>query len=429
MNSRFRDPDPCKNGQRIQTWTAVDESTGTKTLIKRTHSDAGWSYREQAKREAEVLSRLPDGPYPRLVGYEEDLSGCTLTETFLEEERLDQWMDHHPSRDQKLEVYFQILHAIGQVHQAGYLYLDLKPSNILIHQNEAFLIDFNACVPIGFCRPVLVNRQSLPPECLKGKPMDERADQIGLGALFLFLFGPSRIAFKALAQNPDHRFSSLAKLEQAIRSSRSSQIFQTLLSMGLVVLVIAGLFFLFPSSRPSWIQNNPWPTQSEIESFTDSQWLECARKALDTDHVSMGLALLDHLPNDLDDEAVEIILKMNQLCGRSPDEQMREKLGQILLDSSDGLHMLADSSDLLTDLDIDLPADSITSLLNAGDLSSLTQVQIRNLSEYFIYLIYSQKDVPSLNEEFVHLIRQQVPELELPLQKGILSRQKGRVES
>jgi eukaryotic-like serine/threonine-protein kinase len=84
-----------------------------------------------------------------------------------------------------LELFVQALRALHHVHARGLVHMDLKPQNLLVTAGGVKLIDFH-----------LVRERSdpddrtmrgtiayMPPEVIKGEPVDARADLYSLGAV------------------------------------------------------------------------------------------------------------------------------------------------------------------------------------------------------------------------------------------------------
>ncbi len=182
MNNRFQPIKLLKENPGCRVILA-SQNDGRKVVIKEVKLQAHEVWFSQFRMEVQVLQALEGNFVPSLFGVHDSPGACWLVEEYLEGIDLAAWLQSNPSKALRRQIFLEILERIQSVHEAGYLYLDLKPENILIHEGHAWLIDFNACMPIGSIRPILVNRDSLPPEGLEGKRMNEKADQIGLGKL------------------------------------------------------------------------------------------------------------------------------------------------------------------------------------------------------------------------------------------------------
>lgn len=200
---------------------AFDGLSQKKVILKMVKPNVHQAWLNQFRLEVQVLKRLNHPRIPTLIESHDDWDGCWLVEDYLEGLTLHNWLKTAPKKSLKQTLFLELLELISCVHQAGFLYLDLKAENILVFQGHPYLIDFNACLPIGSIRPILINKDSLPPEGLAGQTMNEKADQIGLGKIYLLLFGPDAIAWSALREDPKDRFSDLEAFKKAMERSRS----------------------------------------------------------------------------------------------------------------------------------------------------------------------------------------------------------------
>lgn len=309
MNSRYMIVETLRQSPGTQVFLAMDTWKRCKVILKLVRPDAHPAWRMQFRTEVQILQRLDCEWIPSLIESADGIRGSWLCEEYIEGQTLDLWLASRPSRKQKRDVFEQILQLIAGLHQIGYLYMDLKPDNVLIRNDHACLIDFNACLPIGSTRPVLVSRDSLPPEGLAGKTMDERADQIGLGKLWLRMAGPSQAAWTALSKNPDRRFRSLEQFGQAIcRPRRYPAVLVAVLALSAGAAALSG-----PLVHPSQAAAEaavpaagPLPKAADLcESLVRrsadqpvalSEWLTAARSALQQKHVALAGWLCDHPP-------------------------------------------------------------------------------------------------------------------------------------
>ena len=289
--------------------------------------------------EVQVLKRLNHPRIPALIESHDDWDGCWLVEDYIEAMPLQDWLKTGPEKESRRALFFELLELIHCVHQAGFLYLDLKAENVLVAQNHAHLIDFNACLPVGSIRPILTNKDSLPPEGLAGQTMDEKADQIGLGKLYLLFFGPDSIAWSALRENPNERFTSLEAFKQAMESSTKRFSLRFLFPALFGLLAFFSLFIsnsplfsppalsletddlkesnsipeLSQATSPSLNQTHSTPNfiqesqdlkasdlclalSSQSQSLTPTLWLTYSYVAMHQNHLSLAGYLYDHAP-------------------------------------------------------------------------------------------------------------------------------------
>lgn len=278
---------------------------GRQVVIKEVKIQAHEVWFAQFRMEVQVLQALEGSQVPKLLEVHDEPSGCWLVEEYIEGIDLAKWLQTRPTKALRKQIFLELLERIQSVHEAGYLYLDLKPENILICEDHVWLIDFNACLPIGSIRPILVNRDSLPPEALDGKRMNEKADQIGLGKLYLAMFGPSSIAWTALARNPDQRFRNLDVFAAQIHKPRW---IQPVLTTSLVVILAASLGFMVFRPDSTSASNNRLPNapqvceelKNQLEAgdldLNESEWIVDARSALEQSHLALAGFLHEQKP-------------------------------------------------------------------------------------------------------------------------------------
>lgn len=86
-------------------------------------------------------------------------------------------------------IIWQVARGIEEVHNLGYAYIDLKPSNVLIaHNGSIKLCDFGLVIPLGSIDcSICGTPQYMAPERLSNKrtnnPVDSAVDVWSLGVL------------------------------------------------------------------------------------------------------------------------------------------------------------------------------------------------------------------------------------------------------
>lgn len=92
----------------------------------------------------------------------------------------------------------QVAMAINDIHKEGYLYLDIKPENVLVvqgHQNRVLLFDFDSLVPLGDCREQEDDERvsytkgfaAIELQMAKRNRLGTYTDVYGVGALLFYL--------------------------------------------------------------------------------------------------------------------------------------------------------------------------------------------------------------------------------------------------
>jgi len=110
----------------------------------------------------------------------------------------------------------QLASAVGYLHRHGVLHLDIKPSNIVVEQGLARLIDLSIARPPGRVRHVRGSRPYMSPEQARGDRVGEPADVWGLGAV-LFEAATGRRPFPGARRG---RYPQLERRAEAVRRFR-----------------------------------------------------------------------------------------------------------------------------------------------------------------------------------------------------------------
>lgn len=159
---------------------------------------------QRFEREAQVLSRLRHPSIAGVVDFGRADGVPYLVMELVEGRSLDEALAEGAALPplEAAPILIQIARALEHAHSQGVIHRDLKPSNILIHGNDARLIDF------GIAR--LLSDESSPgnnltatgmvvgtpryasPEQAMGLPLDFRSDLYSLGV----------VAYRMLAGNP-----------------------------------------------------------------------------------------------------------------------------------------------------------------------------------------------------------------------------------
>lgn len=77
---------------------------------------------------------------------------------------------------------------LEKLYHKGYLYLDLKSSNLLVLNNDLYLIDFNGCIPVGQIQVDLASQYNYHPSLLEKRPKDLTDEFPGIGHILFLLF-------------------------------------------------------------------------------------------------------------------------------------------------------------------------------------------------------------------------------------------------
>jgi serine/threonine protein kinase/Tfp pilus assembly protein PilF len=199
---------------------------------------------ERFARECRILATLEFPGIARLydAGIEDNRTPYIAME-YVQGEPLVAWCDSQGLEVRaRIDLFLQVLDAVGYAHARGIVHRDLKPSNILVTgQGEVRLLDFGVASllradtePRSLTR--LYGRALTPeyasPESLRGGHADVRSDIYSLGAVLHELLTGTRpggeagadlsgalreVLAKALATSPADRYPDAAAFAAALR--------------------------------------------------------------------------------------------------------------------------------------------------------------------------------------------------------------------
>ena len=147
--------------------------------------------RQQFLREAEIAGNLDHPSIVRSFDFGFDQVGPYLVQEYLHGEDLSRLIERRaplqPRR--RLDLLIQIAEGLSYSHAQRVLHLDVKPANVrVLGLRQAKILDFGiARLATSDGAPRLGTMVGtagyLPPEQVMGRPVDERADVFGFGAL------------------------------------------------------------------------------------------------------------------------------------------------------------------------------------------------------------------------------------------------------
>lgn len=171
------------HGRRIDTYDAWSTERGCRCVVKVLRPDR--RDEERVRRAVELEARLLcELTHPHLVrGYEahpgpapamvlETLSGDTLGALVA---------DAPLALPDVARLGLQLSSVLGYLHHHGWLHLDVKPSNVVVEQGRATLIDLSLVGRPGSGRRGAGTRGYLAPEQAVGRGLSPATDVWGLG--------------------------------------------------------------------------------------------------------------------------------------------------------------------------------------------------------------------------------------------------------
>ncbi len=221
--TRYRLIEQIARGGMGAVWEAEDIELGRRVALKvlpvwDTNSS------DLLLREARTLARLE---HPGIVPVHD---AGTLSDgrvfyvmKLVQGERLDQAKERM-SRAELLRLFQRICEPVSFAHSRGVVHRDLKPENVMVGEfGEVLVMDWGVAKLQGAGQEqgIIGTPDYMAPEQAAGENdrVDERSDVYGLGGILKFLMVGhgvpkplAAICAKALAQNPDARYTSAAAL-------------------------------------------------------------------------------------------------------------------------------------------------------------------------------------------------------------------------
>lgn len=230
-----------------------DQMTG-KRYIKKSLDRLQCSplFYHQFKMEIDVLSQIQTPYIPQLVDVWENDHLIALIETWFEGEDLKSWARAHRKSLRRCRKRFvlELMDLLGKLHEQGFLYIDLKPENLIVVQEHLCLIDFNACIPTGSHRASLGTQRYMAPELLDSRRKEESADIYTIGAVFKQFFPLGLIRFwlwKCRRKDPLKRYASISEARHGL----NRLLWGKRIGILIISIILSVFFSMFRSFTPA----------------------------------------------------------------------------------------------------------------------------------------------------------------------------------
>lgn len=200
---------------------------------------------KQLINEANILKNLKHPNIPVIYDIEEDKENAYIIEEFLEGMSLKSFCLCHKELQERLIVNYsiQLCNLIQYLHSIPdkVLYLDLKPENIIIHNDILKLVDFGTSISLAdgrVCDCAAGTKKYAAPEQKNGGILNEKTDIFGIGKIIYFMasgdltMSESRvkeileerncsdslihIIYRCMKRNPLERYHSVSELANAL---------------------------------------------------------------------------------------------------------------------------------------------------------------------------------------------------------------------
>lgn len=148
MNQRYKKEENLKVDCNTSVDLVRDELTGKRYVSKMVLKQANPLAIHQFHVEVDLLSMLHCPFVPELIDVYETASYFVLIETWIDGIPLNEYKKKHSLQWFKLRknILLRSYFLLEQVHALNYVYVDLKPQNLLLKEKQLYLIDFNSCI-------------------------------------------------------------------------------------------------------------------------------------------------------------------------------------------------------------------------------------------------------------------------------------------
>ncbi len=217
---------------------AADVEAGRECVLKRAGRDArvgpdGRDARDHLRHEATVLERLaPDLRFPAVFDLVEEAGDLYLVMEHLAGGTLGSIVTGPCGTELTLEWGRQIASILGAIHDAGLVYRDLNPANVIVGEDATLrLVDFELTCETGATGEAAGTPGYCSLQQTTGAPASIADDVFGLGAVLHFLAsgadpGPPGGAMpdeglrlmitRCLHADPDARYRSIEELDAVL---------------------------------------------------------------------------------------------------------------------------------------------------------------------------------------------------------------------
>ncbi len=245
---RYRPVRPLGAGGMGSVWLARDERSGLDVALKVVERTGRVA--ERAEREARAAAALRHPRCQRIYALARDHSHVYIAYEYVPGRTMRQALDAGELADRDwLEVAAQVLDALAHAHARGIVHRDVKPSNVLLAENEATdvrlldfglaqMAEFDTLTAIGDVPGTLTY---VSPERLAGEPATAAADVWAVGVMLWEALARHHPFRSADAQGTTRRIRAGAPPIESVRPD---------LPPG-VQAALAGALAPDPAGRPS----------------------------------------------------------------------------------------------------------------------------------------------------------------------------------
>ncbi|WP_379160790.1 serine/threonine protein kinase [Paenibacillus sp. sgz5001063] len=170
------------------TYRCSDTRNGALLAVKQSRPSKKAVGRSMLTKERDILQAMNHPHIPKCRGYFEQRGSNWLVTDYIEGKTLeDMIFDENIIYGERecLATILRLMELVAHVHSRGYVHLDLRIPNVILRNEELYLIDFGLARRIGEVESVLGRRE--PKEKPKRMPPVIASDLYDIGQLMLFM--------------------------------------------------------------------------------------------------------------------------------------------------------------------------------------------------------------------------------------------------
>jgi len=194
---KYRSIKKLGGGGMANVYLAKDTETGAKVALKVSRKSVPYA-REALQNEYGVYQRLDHDCFPKVMELIEDDDRLVLVMEYLEGETLEERLQREtPAADVALKLVRKIAEAMVHAGERGVIHADLKPANVLIHNDAIKIIDFGlasgaSTLTAEDIKEIAGTLNYFSPEQADGRPLDIRSDVFSVGVILYELLTGKR---------------------------------------------------------------------------------------------------------------------------------------------------------------------------------------------------------------------------------------------
>jgi len=208
----YRIKKPLAGTYSATIYEAFSEQRGENVVLKITDNNANdveTGHKLTARQEYEVLCKLSGKYVARAYEYGEIDTIAYIAMEYCRRGSIMELFAKAGREFSRVDHMLRVAEGLREVHNAGFLHLDLKPNNVMIRDDGSpVLIDFGVSkrivaayyqegISFSMGSPVFMS-----PEQLRGESLDVRSDVYSFGALWFRIF-TGRVPFPCVSLNAE----------------------------------------------------------------------------------------------------------------------------------------------------------------------------------------------------------------------------------